>query len=266
MFVLNPVFKFFGFLIKKGFNDEFRAVLLFKNSRVKFMKIAWGITGAGHLLQDSVEILEFLMVKHDITVLLSAAGEEVLKMYGLYERIENITGGHYNELVKEKDQKFSYPLTGRFSLGKYDLLIVSPATSNTIGKIVTGIADTLITNAVAQSGKGGVKTYIVPVDLESGDVETVLPSKLELDLCQSCGSCGAAAACPSSAITPGVEIDLLKCEGCGSCAASCPFSAISAGKIITIHMREIDIENTKKLYDFEGVEVSGHPSDLKTLF
>lgn len=230
------------------------------------MKIAFGITGAGHLLLDSVELLEQLMTKHDVTVLLSAAGEEVLKMYGLYERIEKITGGYYNELIKEKDQKFSFPITGRFSLGKYDLLIVSPATSNTIGKIVTGIADTLITNAVAQSGKGGVKTCIVPVDLESGDLETVLPSKLELDLCQKCEPCEAAAACPGDAITPGVEIDLLKCEGCGACAASCAFSAISAGKIITIHMREIDIKNTKKIYEFEGIEVLGHPYDLKKLF
>lgn len=227
------------------------------------MKIGFGITGAGHLLLDSVELLEKLMTKHDVTVLLSAAGEEVLKMYGLYERVEKITGGYYNELIREKEQKFSYPITGRFSLGKYDLLIVSPATSNTIGKIVNGIADTLITNAVAQAGKGGVKTLLIPVDLESGDLDTVLPSKLELDLCQKCKVCEAAAACPGDAITPGVEIDLLKCQGCGACAVACPFSAISAGKIITIHMREIDIKNTAKLHDFEGVEVVGHPSELK---
>jgi dihydromethanopterin reductase (acceptor) len=204
-----------------------------------------------------------LMTKHDVTVLLSAAGEEVLKMYGLYERVEKITGGYYNELIREKDQKFSYPITGRFSLGKYDILIVSPATSNTIGKIVNGIADTLITNAVAQAGKGGVKTSIIPVDLESGDLDTVLPSKLELDLCQKCKVCEAAADCPGDAITPGVEIDLLKCQGCGACAVACPFSAISAGKIITIHMREIDIANTKKLHDFEGLDIIGHPSELK---
>jgi len=229
------------------------------------MKIGFGITGAGHLLLESVELLERLMTKHDVTVLLSAAGEEVLKMYGLFERVEMITGGYYNELVQEKDQKFSYPITGRFSLGKYDLLIVSPATSNTIGKIVNGIADTLITNAVAQSGKGRVKTIIIPVDLETGDLETVLPSKLELDLCQKCEVCESAAACPGEAITPGVEIDLLKCTGCGACAVSCPFSAISAGKIITIHMREIDIENTKKLFEFEGIEILGHPSEFKDI-
>jgi len=226
------------------------------------MKICFGITGAGHLLLESVELLEKLTINHDVTVLLSSAGCEVLKMYGLFKRVEQITGGYYSELVQEKDQKFSYPITGRFSLGKYDLLIVSPATSNTIGKIVNGIADTLITNAVAQAGKGRVKTIIIPVDLEPGAVETVLPSKLELDLCRNCEVCLSAAACPGDAITHGVEIDLLKCVGCGTCALSCPFSAISAGKIITLHMRDVDIENTKKLYGFEGLKVLGNPSKI----
>ncbi|HNS25131.1 MAG TPA: flavoprotein, partial [Methanobacteriaceae archaeon] len=71
------------------------------------MKIAWGITGAGHLLLESVEIVENLSREHEVTVLLSGAGEEVLKMYGLYNRVESITGGYYRELVLEKDQKFS---------------------------------------------------------------------------------------------------------------------------------------------------------------
>jgi len=181
------------------------------------MKIAWGITGAGHLLEESVNILYELSREHEVTVLLSGAGEEVLKMYGLFNKVKSITGGYYRELVREDDQRFSFPMTGRFSLGKYDLLVVSPTTSNTIGKIVNGIADTLITNAVAQAGKGGVKTCIIPVDLESGDVETVLPSKLELADCQNCQPCQAAAACPEDAINPGVEIDLLKCIGCGAC-------------------------------------------------
>jgi len=199
------------------------------------MKIGFGITGAGHLLLESLELLEKLKTNHDVNVLLSAAGCEVLKMYGLFERVKWTTGGYYNELVQEKDQKFSYPITWRFSLGKYYLLIVSPATSNTIGKIVNGIADTLITNAVAQAGKGRVKT-------ESGAVETVLHSKLEMDLCQSCEVFLSAAACPGDAITPRVEIELLKCVGCGACVVTCPFSA---GKIIAIHMRDVDIKNTK---------------------
>ncbi|MCC7557692.1 MAG: hypothetical protein KO217_03245, partial [Methanobacteriaceae archaeon] len=157
------------------------------------MKVAWGITGAGHLLLESVEILENMAHEHEITILISKAGEEVLKMYGLFKRVKKLTGGYYRELALEKDQESSFPITGRLSMGRYDVLIVSPTTSNTIAKIVYGIADSLITNAVAQAGKGRVKTFIIPVDMESGELQTVLPSKLELDLCQKCQICEAAA-------------------------------------------------------------------------
>ena len=229
------------------------------------MRIAWGITGAGHLLQESVNMLVELSKNHEVTVLLSGAGEEVLKMYGLFDTVKSLTGGKYRELVRENDQRESFPMTGRFSLGTYDMLIVSPTTSNTIGKIVNGIADTLVTNAVAQSGKGLVKNYIIPVDLESGELQTVLPSKLELELCKNCETCDASAACPADAITPGVEINLLKCQGCGACQTACPFSAVTGGRIITIHMRDIDIKNTSKLYDIPGIEVLSHPEELKKI-
>lgn len=230
------------------------------------MKIAWGITGAGHLLEESVNTLVQLSKGHEVTVLLSGAGEEVLKMYGLYELIENICGGKYRELVLEHEQRASFPMTGRFSLGTYDLLVVSPTTSNTIGKIVNGIADTLITNAVAQAGKGLVDTYIIPVDIESGDLQTVLPSKLELDICQNCETCTASAACSNDAITPGVEINLLKCAGCGVCQTACSFGAVTGGRIITIHMRDLDIHNTQKLFEIENINVLSHPHDLKKYF
>lgn len=228
------------------------------------MRIAWGFTGAGHLLQESVDALVELSKDHEVTVMISGAGEEVLKMYGLFETVKNLSGGKYRELVLESDQRESYPMTGRFSLGTYDMLVVSPATSNTIAKIVHGIADSLVTNAVAQAGKGRVDTYIVPVDLESGEVETVLPSKLELELCKNCETCKAAAICPNEAITPSVEINLLKCEGCGACLKACPFKAVTGGKIITIHMREIDVENTSKLYKIDGITILSHPDELNS--
>jgi len=225
------------------------------------MRIGWAITGAGHLLKESVEILEELATDHEVTVFLSNAGKEVLKMYGLYEKVANITGGYYRELAIDSDQSFSYPISGRFSIGKYDLLIVSPTTSNTVAKIVHGISDSLVTNSVAQSGKGRVKTLIVPVDLESGDVETVLPSKLELEKCVDCKVCEASNSCPQGAIAPRTEIDLLKCIGCEKC--KCPFEAISTGKLITIYMRDIDIENTHKLILMKGITVLKDPYEVK---
>lgn len=230
------------------------------------MRIGFAFTGAGHLLRESVHLAEKLAKEHEVTVFLSGAAEEVLKMYGLYERIEKITGGKYRELATDSNQKFSYPITGRLSLGKYDLLIVSPATANTVSKIVYGIADTLVTNAVAQSGKGAVPVYMVPVDIHPGPVDTVLPSKIELSKCQKCDDCLAALACAQGAIIAHQEIDLTKCIGCGMCRNTCPHDAISEGKIITIYMRDIDIENTRKLEKIDNIQIFEKPEDILDKF
>ena len=226
------------------------------------MRIGFAFTGAGHLLNESVQVAEKLAKEHEVTIFLSGAAEEVLKMYGLYERVAALTGGKYRELATDSNQKFSFPITGRFSLGKYDLLIVSPATANTVSKIVYGIADTLVTNVVAQAGKGAVKTFMVPVDIHPGPVDTVLPSKVEKGKCQSCDECVAALVCPEGAIIPHDEIDLTKCVGCGQCRNSCPYDAISEGKIITIYMRDIDIENTRKLSEIDDIQIFEHPDDV----
>ncbi|MBO5966081.1 MAG: 4Fe-4S binding protein, partial [Methanobrevibacter sp.] len=103
---------------------------------------------------------------------------------------------------------------------------------------------------------------MVPVDIERGDVETVLPSKLEKTKCQKCDECEAALYCPNCAIVPHEEIDLLKCIGCGSCKDICPYDAVSTGKIITMHMREIDIANTEKLSEMEGIEIFATPQEV----
>ena len=226
------------------------------------MRIGFAFTGAGHLLRESVIVAEKLASEHEVTIFLSGAAEEVLKMYGLYDRVVSLTGGKYRELATDSNQKFSYPITGRLSLGKYDLMIVSPATANTVSKIVYGIADTLVTNAVAQSGKGAVPVYMVPVDIHPGPVDTVLPSKMELSKCQSCDECVASLACEQGAIIAHEEIDLTKCIGCGLCRNTCPYDAISEGKIITIYMRDIDIENTRKLSSIDQIQIFENPNDI----
>lgn len=230
------------------------------------MRIGFAFTGAGHLLRESVQVAEKLAKDNEVTIFLSGAAEEVLKMYGLYERVERLTGGKYRELATDSNQKFSYPITGRLSLGKYDLLIVSPATANTVSKIVYGIADTLVTNAVAQAGKGAVPVYMVPVDIHPGPIDTVLPSKMELSKCQSCDDCVASLACEQGAIIPHEEIDLTKCIGCGLCRNTCPYDAISEGKIITIYMRDIDIENTRKLTSIDNIQIFETPQEILDKF
>ena len=69
---------------------------------------------------------------------------------------------------------------------KYDLIVISPTTANTVAKIVNGIADNLITNVVAQSGKGQIPLIIVPVDQESGLITTTLPPRINKDICKRC--------------------------------------------------------------------------------
>jgi dihydromethanopterin reductase (acceptor) len=226
------------------------------------MRIGWAFTGAGHLLRESVEAMEEVAKYNDVTVFLSQASEEVLKMYGLYDRVVAVTGGRYNELAADSNQKFSFPITGRLSMGKYDALIVSPTTANTVAKIVHGISDTLVTNAVAQAGKGAVPVYMVPVDIHPGPIDTVLPSKIELSKCENCDDCVAALVCEQGAIIPHSEIDLTKCIGCGLCRNSCPNDAISEGKIITIYMRDIDIENTRKLEGIDNIKIFENPEDI----
>ena len=49
------------------------------------MRIGFAFTGAGHLLNESVQVAEKLAKDHELTIFLSGAGEDVLKMYGLYD-------------------------------------------------------------------------------------------------------------------------------------------------------------------------------------
>ncbi len=71
------------------------------------------------MLKDSVDVLKFIKKEgHELSIYLSGAGEEVLRMYGLFNQVRSLVGeGYYNELVLEKDQESSFPMTGRFSLG-----------------------------------------------------------------------------------------------------------------------------------------------------
>ena len=62
------------------------------------------------------------------------------------------------------------------------MFLVAPATANTTAKIAYGIADTLITNSVAQAMKAKVPVYIFPPDNKKGTVETILPGNKKLTL------------------------------------------------------------------------------------
>lgn len=209
------------------------------------MRIGWGITGAGHLLLETFEVMERLAGEHSISCFISSAGERVVKIYGLWGRLVKICpGGYYREVITED----AFHLAGRFLRRGYKALVVSPASSNTIAKIVSGIADTLVTSAVAQAEKGGVPVVIVPTDQEGGG-RTKLPYLIDRERCRGC-KCIVAELCPARAIvfTEGLpRIDLGRCEGCGICLEQCPRGAISFGREVEFTPREVDLANLRKL-------------------
>ena len=119
-------------------------------------RIAWAITGAGHALNECVDVL----LKIERTdVFLSRAGDEVLRIYALHERIEKSRTRIYRE------NQASSPVVGRFAGGKYSVLVIAPATSNSVAKLVCGISDSLVTNLFAQAGKSRIPAIVYPTDL-----------------------------------------------------------------------------------------------------
>jgi dihydromethanopterin reductase (acceptor) len=223
------------------------------------MKLAWGITGAGHYLRESFEVFKKLKESNahlKITTYISRAGEEVIRMYGLADELSQISCGLYlEESFFESQQGASSPKTGRFLLNKYDVLIISPATSNTTAKLAYGIADTLITNAVAQAVKGGVPVFIVPVDI-AGSIESKMPFFIDRELCMKCEVCPPAENCPQKAITD--QIELLKCNGCTICVRLCSYGAIRGG-IAKLKVRDVDSKNVQLLKELEGITVLDAP-------
>ena len=136
-------------------------------------KLMWGVTGTGYVLQESIDLMKELQEKYkdeiQITVMLSKEGEAVVKWYKQWN--------YLTETVKrvhtEKSPNIPF-FAGPLQIGKYDMFLLCPVSANSVAKIVYGIADTLITNCVAQAIKGGVTVYIFPSDQ---DLEPIITSR-----------------------------------------------------------------------------------------
>lgn len=129
-------------------------------------RIAWAITGSGHYIEECLELAE----RHScLDLFLSEAAAEVLHVYG-----------HPVKKLKERfrvfrDSTASAPPVGLFYKGVYDLLVIAPATSNSVAKMVFGISDTLVTNIYAQAGKCRVPSIVFACDV-APEMDTKAPA------------------------------------------------------------------------------------------
>jgi archaeoflavoprotein AfpA len=147
----------------------------------KKRKVAWGITGSGDRLVETVEVMKGLKKQYqnevDITVYLSKAGDQVVKYY----RLLNDLNENFDRIRVEINPNSPF-LAGQLQLGKFEFLLIAPATSNTVAKISMGIADSLLCNAAIMGLKAFVPFYILPSDYEEGMVVTKLPNGRDMKL------------------------------------------------------------------------------------
>ncbi len=132
----------------------------------KPQRLAWALTGSGHFFTESLALMRKI---GDFDLFVSKAADEVIRMYKAdFDALPDT-------IKVFKDRTASAAPVGRFYHGDYHTLVVAPATSNTIAKMVYGISDTLATNVFAQAGKCRVPSIVFACDT-APELDTMAPS------------------------------------------------------------------------------------------
>jgi archaeoflavoprotein AfpA len=149
--------------------------------KVKKLKVAWGITGAGDKIAEIIETMKDLQQQSEgtveIHVFLSKAAETMLKFYRLDEELKK----SFAKVTVESNANSPF-LAGMVQSHKYEFLLIMPASSNTVAKLVNGIGDTLLTNSAIMSLKAFVPVWVMPVDYKETVLLTKLPNGKEMKL------------------------------------------------------------------------------------
>jgi len=150
-------------------------------TKIKKIKVAWGITGAGDKIAEIIETMKDLKKQSEgiveIHVFLSKAAEIMLKFY----RLEDDLRQNFAKVTVESNSNSPF-LAGMMQSHKYEFLLIFPASSNTVAKIVNSISDTLLTNSALMSLKAFVPVWIMPVDFKENVIYTKLPNGKEMKL------------------------------------------------------------------------------------
>jgi archaeoflavoprotein AfpA len=149
--------------------------------KVKKLKVAWGITGAGDKIAEIIETMKDLKRQSEgtveIDVYLSKAADTMLKFYRLDEELKK----NFAKVTVESNSNSPF-LAGLMQSHKYEFLLIFPSTSNTVAKIVNGIGDTLLTNSAIMSLKAFVPVWVMPVDYKESVISTKLPNGKEMKI------------------------------------------------------------------------------------
>ena len=142
-------------------------------------RFAWCLTGSGHGLSESLALAGRLP---QVDLFLSAAGEEVLAIYGI------TLASLKTRFRVLRDKSASATPVGTLYSDVYHSVVIAPATSNTVAKCALGLSDTLPTNMFAQAGKLGIPSLVFACDTEPvvvtrapHDWVTLRPRRIELD-------------------------------------------------------------------------------------
>jgi len=145
----------------------------------KAKRVAWGITGSGDRLVETIEAMKQIKKQYQdeirITVYLSKAGNQVIHFYGLAKDLQE----NFDKVRVEVNSNVP-TLAVQLQSRKIEFLLIAPTTANTVAKITTGIADTLLCNATIMSLKSFVPVYILPCDYKEGVTVTQLPDGSEM--------------------------------------------------------------------------------------
>jgi archaeoflavoprotein AfpA len=145
----------------------------------KAKRVAWGITGSGDRLVEVIEVMKEIKKQYQdeirITVYLSKAGNQVIHFYGLAKDLQE----NFDNVRVEANSNVP-TLAVQLQSGKIEFLLIAPTTANTVAKIATGIADTLLCNATLMSLKSFVPVYMLPCDYKEGVTVTQLPDGSEM--------------------------------------------------------------------------------------
>ena len=156
-------------------------IVMGESVKVKKRKVAWGITGAGDKIAEILEVMKDLKKQSEdaveIEVYLSKAADTMLKFY----RLEDDLKKNFSKVTVEVNANSPF-LAGWLQSGRYEFLLIAPASSNTVAKIANSISDTMLTNAAIMSLKAFRPVYVLPTDFRESVVSTKLPNGKEMKL------------------------------------------------------------------------------------